>query len=261
MTTLLKKVHWYQKTLDDFQSLLEKVQNAPEVSLKRGLRGSKLKDYLKTLKHLQLTPLQKEVLVGILLGDGCLRKLDSHAFLKYDQSIVRKDLVYFVYLLFQDFVGSSPNVRIKGGAPHSTSFRTYAHHLFDVYDGQFYKEDPYGNRRKVVPHLLQKWITPISLAFWFMDDGSKNGSGGYYLHTENFYVHECKVLQSILRKKFQVETTLQKDTKTLPGGGTKVYYRLYIPMSSVMRWNELVKPFVLSCCRYKLHEESSLSKD
>lgn len=215
-------------------------------SVVRDFRGGRLVEYLGQFKS--LTSLQKEVLVGILLGDACLQtNKGTNCFLKYDQQAKNHTLVSLLYLIFQDFVGTPPSLRLREGIQHSSWFRTYRLRFFKFYHDQFYDLNAHGKSVKRVPPLLHKWITPISLAFWFMDDGSKDKSG-YLLHTQCFPYHQQKLLQQILGKKFGLEVAIHSDKQD-----EKTYYRLYITAKSVPLWNQLVSPYILPCMQYKLH--------
>ena len=220
----------------------------------RGLRGNKLKDYLSSMT--KLTSLQKEVLVGIMLGDGNIQSNGGkNFFFKFDQKAINHDYVSLVYLIFQQFVGTHPKLRLVNGIAHSWWFRTYRLSCFKFFHDQFYGLDAHGQSVRRVPKLLHRWITPISLAFWFMDDGAMQPYG-YALHTECFQLHQVKDLQKLLGNKFGLETSIQSDTKK---STRKTYYFLYISSRSIQRFNSLVRPFILPCMLYKLHPDKETS--
>jgi hypothetical protein len=85
-------------------------------------------------------------------------------------------------------------------------------------------------------------IDPLSLAVWFMDDGSRSRSA-YYLNTQQFTLVEQKFLQSLLLKTFGFTSTLNKD---------KQYFRIRISTQSTMRMRILIEPYVIPCMKYKL---------
>lgn len=235
--------------------LINQVKIKDFVCQTRDHRGSVLVNYLKQLGD--FSSLQKEVLVGILLGDATLRVggTSKNCNLKYDQKIENEDLVHLVYLIFESFVGTPPSVRYKESKKHSLWFRTFRLPQLFFYYGQFYALDANGQRVRGVPRLLHRWITPISLAFWFMDDGSKTPYG-YVLHTENFLLPDCKYLQQILGKKFGLEVSIQSDKKSSPMAGVsfhKTYYKLYINAVSRDKFTKLISPYMLPCMQYKLH--------
>jgi len=221
----------------------------------RDLRGKKLTTYLSTVG--KFTSLQKEVLVGLLLGDGNIQSNGGkNYFFKFDQKEANHAYVSLVYLIFQQFVGTYPKLRLKKGKPHSYWFRTYRLPFLKFYHDQFYGLDTHGNSVRIVPKLLHRWITPISLAFWFMDDGSKQKSG-YVLHTQCYLLHQVKDLQQILGNTFDLEVSIQSDRKKT---NKKTYYYLYISSKSVEKFNNIVQPFILPSMKYKLHDSIESKK-
>jgi hypothetical protein len=249
---------------------------AKPIRIVRDYRGAALSAYfsdLKTrLKENQgnlFTELQKEVLVGVLLGDGSLQKnAGINAHFKYDQGwhrptngdpdFINKESVDFLYFLFQDFTGTPPQIRFRAGREHSYWFRTYRHPCFSFYENQFYQLDNQNNRRKVIPKLLHRWLSPISLAFWYMDDGSKEKNGSYRLHTQGFTRSECRILQGILGERFHIESQVAPDHKSTSG---LTYYRLDIPTGknniNSKKFTCLIQRFVLPSMKYKLHKDDT----
>jgi hypothetical protein len=240
------------KKSDNEAQLLEYIQTIQTNSfdmINRNLRGQLLKDYLSTVEK-QFTPLQKEVFIGIMLGDGNIQSNGGlNYFFKFDQKAKNSDYVNLVYLIFQQFVGTSPKLRLVKGISHSWWFRTYRLPFLKFYHDQFYALNAHGNSVRMIPKLLHRWITPISLAFWFMDDGSKE-KYGYRLHTQCFLLHEVKILQKVLGHKFGLEVSIHSDNKKRT---QKTYYYLHISHKSVKQFNSLVESYVIPCMQYKLH--------
>ncbi len=237
----------------DSQSLLveyiHQVNTSTFQNITRDLRGKKLTDYLSTVG--KFTSLQKQVLIGLLLGDGNIQSNGGlNYFLKFDQKEANHAYVSLVYLIFQQFVGTHPKLRLKKGIPHSWWFRTYRLPFLKFYHDQFYGLDANGNSVRIVPKLLHRWITPISLAFWFMDNGSKQ-QHGYVLHTQRFLLHQVKDLQQVLGNRFGLEVSIHSDKKK---ASQKTYYFLYIKTRSIQKFNHLIKPYILPCMQYKLHD-------
>lgn len=214
----------------------------------KGLRGNALKEYMKPFHAGSISELQHAALVGTLLGDATIqynhRRLPWY---KFEQKAAKKDYVQALYFLFANVVGTPPVFpRLKNGLPFSYMFRTYMWQSLDFYAKQFYRIDSLGNRRKVVPALIHRWLTPQSLAFWFMDDGSKN-KDGFYLHTEGFTRPDLLCLQKALGKVFHLQVNLHKDKRK-----NAIYYKLYIPLKEGEKFQSIVEPFLLPCMKYKL---------
>lgn len=232
---------------------MQKVSLNQVEMIKRGHRGAKLTEYLAGLPNKgQLNSLQREILIGAMLGAGTLRKGDGavNVSFKLDLAIQSKEVVEFVYLIFQDLVGSPPRIQRRADGRASLWFRTYRLPELRHWQNIFYTVNAKGDLVRVIPDLLHRWITPLSLAIWFMDDGSKDATGGYYLHTQCFTLGEAKKLQQILGNLFHLEVTVHKDKK---------YHRLYILKSNISKFNALVEPFIFPCMRYKLH--TSITRD
>lgn len=92
-------------------------------------------------------------------------------------------------------------------------FKTYSFSSFN-----FIHESFYFNNLKIVPKDLDMYFTPLSLAVWIMDDGSKSSSG-MKLCTEGFRVDDVKYLQTIIYKNFGLQTSLHK-----AGKGYNIYF-------------------------------------
>ena len=65
--------------------------------------------------------------------------------------------------------------------------------------------------KKKIPKLIHRWLNPISIAYWFMDDGSlkwKNKSKAVRICTDNFNKKEVEQCVAILNNKFNLFTIL-----------------------------------------------------
>jgi hypothetical protein len=247
----------------------------PCIQKLKNLRGGKLTLYLQPLQKRGLFQIQKDALIGGLLGD-CTLQYNGNAFpsYKFDQKATSKEYVDLMYSVFDEFVGTPPKARYLRGKVQSYWFRTFSLPAFDFYAKQFYIIDALGQRKKCVPKLLHRWLTPQSLAFWFMDDGSKKDPG-YVLHTEGFTRPDVVKLQQCLGRVFNLQSNLQKDDRTHRGGPTiplsesetdipsakttsgpqeRIMYRLYIPGSHAKLFQSIVEPYMVDCMKYKLHK-------
>src|SRR3989344_5057867 len=132
----------------------------------------KPKELEKYKKNLKLSDHQKEILVGLLLGDGHLEtQNDGRTYrLKIEHSYLQKEYVDWLYDIFKEWVLTPPQEKIQsfGGVQYRKFwFSTVSHGAFRFYGQQFYRE-----KKKVLPRLIHKWLSPLAMAIWFMDDGS-----------------------------------------------------------------------------------------
>ena len=219
----------------------------------KDLRGIQLIEYKK---RLQLTTIQKEILVGSLLGDATISKSKSIAFnVKFEQKLANEEYVNHLYEIFEPYVGTPPRVRdITGGGAkdrQSIWFRTYRHIDFKFYYDLFYRKTNQTDlRKKQVPKIIHRFLTPRALAYWFMDDGSyyfnksKNSQQKvHYFNTQGFSYENIKILKKALKLNFNFDTNIYRDRK---------YYLLYIQPQSKDDFINLIKPYVLEIFDYKL---------
>lgn len=207
------------------------------------MNSKKIEEYKNTL---DLTDFQRKVLVGLLLGDGCL---ETNNFgrtyrLKIEHSIKQKEYILHLYNIFKDWVLQEINVRdkrINNNYYRNLSFSTLSHKSFRFYAQQFY--DIKG--KKIVPKIIKKLLEPVSLAYWFMDDGSvkSNESKGIILNTHCFSTRDIKYLIFILNNKFNLncKERIQKEGS-----------QIYISGTSGENFIKLISPYMIPEMFYKI---------
>ena len=207
---------------------------------KKNYKGKELEAYKETLK---LTDIQREILIGVLLGDASISLKDGKPVysVKFEQAIVNKEYIHHLYSIFEPFAGQIP-LEYKD---KSIWFRTYRHVCFKYYYDTFY----FGvNNKKKVPKNIAKLLTARSLAYWYMDDGSMDQVAvdryvQICLHTQGFDLSDNELLRDALKEKFGIKASVHRD---------KTYYKLYITAESMLVFVDLVKPYILFCFEYKL---------
>ena len=204
----------------------------------------------KLKQNLSLSPIQREVLVGLLLGDGCLETQNGRTYrLKIEQSKAHQAYVNHLYHLFDGWVLTPPRVRqvmSRGHASENVTFQTVSHSALRFYAHQFYRDG-----RKQVPKLIHRWLTRRALSYWFMDDGSKSYRA-IYLNTQQFDLESQGRLLGLLATQWSIRATLNRD---------KTYYRIRIAVESVGRFEELARPYVLPEMLYKFPGHDPVTTD
>ncbi|MBZ9569787.1 hypothetical protein KJA16_02595 [Patescibacteria group bacterium] len=190
-------------------------------------------------KRLKLTPLQKEVLIGTLLGDGCLVEnvYGKNYRLKIEHAAKERKYVWWKLKVFEEWTLSLPKFQKK---TNSWRFRTISHPVFTRFHQLFYR-----NGKKILPKKIDKFLrSPVTLAVWFMDDGALGPNRqGVTLNTQNFTREEDERLRKYLTKIFHLETSLHKDKRS---------WRIYIFPRSVPQFTRLVEKIILPEFKYKL---------
>ena len=181
-----------------------------------------------------LTEEQKQILIGLLLGDGAMRK-KTHALLEINHSYSQKEYVDWLYRQFKKYVGTPPKLRKGNGSRIAYRFTTKSVPVFTEFYDHFFR----GNK-KIVPKLLN--LSPLTLAIWYMDDGSRCDTD-IYLNSQQFTLKEQKILVAELAKQFQIKSSLNKD---------KQYHRIRIKKESVQLFMTAITPYVIPSMKYKL---------
>ena len=199
----------------------------------------------------KLSTIQKETLVGLLLGDGNLQtESNGKTFrLRICQSLAHKDYVFHLYELFKKFTTSPPVEGTSidertGKTSLSWSFSTTQQSCFRYYGQQFY--DKKGVKR--VPLIIARLLKPRSIAYWYMDDGAqkwKNVTKGVRFCTDNFQRVEVKRLAKTLEEKYQLKTSLQKQRKD---------FRIYVSTNSYETLKKLIWEYFIPSMLYKFPE-------
>ena len=185
-----------------------------------------------------LTQEQESLIVGSLLGDGYMRIVPGRrdALLEINHSIKAKEYVDWKYNILKNICASPPKERVSGqDGRRAYRFTTRQHPQLTKIMQRFYE-----NGRKTIPKDIE--LTPLSLAVWFMDDGSKTKKGDVYLNTQQFSMREQRRLLHALRK-LGLRARLNKDRK---------YYRIRFFKESVGKLNEIIRPYMVDSMLYKL---------
>ena len=206
------------------------------------MRSRSLEAYKKTLV---LTKKQSDVIIGLLLGDGCLELLPKgdSARLKLEYTSKQKAYIDWLYGIFRDWVINPPKRKITKVFNKSFEkywFTTVSSPILKKYFDLFYH-----NHKKIVPTAIGKLLTPIGLAIWFMDDGSTKSkeSKGRILCTHAFSQQEVLLLCKVLKENFFLEAKPRKQKD-----GTEIY----ISGHSFMQLRKTVSKYIVSSMRYKL---------
>jgi hypothetical protein len=199
-------------------------------------------------RKLVFSPRQSEVLVGLLLGDGCLatRKDRSAYYLRIEQSSSHEEYVHHLYSIFQEWTLNPPKYRqgvykhgrYTGRIYEKWGFTTFSHDAFSVYGQQFYVDG-----KKKVPRQIEEWLTPCGLAYWYMDDGSikSKDSKGVIFNTQAFCRDDVERLSQLL----QIQFGLRASVRVQRDG-----YQIYVSGKSYERFVELTSSYVIPSMAY-----------
>lgn len=212
--------------------------------MKHGPTNTRLLKEIKSL--LKLTELQKSVLIGTILGDGCLisSKSGKAARLQVRQKAKYHEFVSWKYDFFRDWIITKPRYDRYND---SVVFRTISHPDLMEVRNIFYEDNT-----KIIPTNIKDLLTsPLSLAIWFMDDGNGHKQRFYLrLSTYAFGEKGNKLLQGCLKENFFLDTRIFHDRKG--------FYLCFLK-DNACKLYRLIKPYVIPCMEYKFIKIKSIT--
>jgi len=104
-----------------------------------------------------------------------------------------------------------------------------------------------GKIVKGIPIWIEEYITPIGLAHWIMQDGSRQIKQGINIATHSFTKEECEFLANILNKKYKLKSTVVKT-------GHVNQWKISIWKESMPLLVSIIKPYLIDEMKYKFIE-------
>lgn len=184
-------------------------------------------------EHPQYNSQQIEAIVGMVLGD-------SHIGEKRFSSVGSKK--HLDYIKFkQHLLGGTLTPAYSGYTKKYTCVRV--NHMFNA-QMEFLRNEFYPKGKKTIKNILN-YITPISLAYWFMDDGHWNNYGTSFFHTEGFSKKENIILKNFLAKKFGLNCEVkERDGRNL--------YCLKLKREATYKLFDIIAPYIHPSMNYKI---------
>ena len=190
------------------------------------------------------TQRQLDIIYGTLMGDGHLEnrntQRNSESNLQITHAIGQKSYVNWKYLDLGTLVQTKPKESVRdGGGSVRFRFRTFAHPFFSDLRKEFYPE-----ARKIVTKYILDKLSALSVAVWFMDDGTNLGQGSTFrFSTCSFSDEEHERIIAFFSKKFDIRTLVS-------------YYDGY-PILRVYKddkrqFVDLIKSHIPRCMQYKV---------
>jgi recombination protein RecA len=201
------------------------------------------------LRSIPISDEERQIIIGTLLGDGCVT-LTKQGRGMLNVTHTTKTEGYFYWklrslprLFFEDHVVRRSNGLKRGRATSSLSAYSIVRDELTSMRALFY---PKGI--KLVPSRIASDLTALSIAVWYMDDGSLSTRGNSHriiLATNAF--DDSSIRRLILSLKRHGVTA-----KAMRFGhaGQKVIY--IGKRSNISRFADLVRPFIHSDMAYKL---------
>lgn len=195
-----------------------------------------------------VTKLQDAMIVGSLLGDAHMQKTRAstqRCRLRVCHNVAQRRYVDWKHSILLDPFCTNTQLPYETSRPGEYQFYTMYTNSFSSYHSTWYMRREASKYLKVVPSNIQELLTdPISLAVWYLDDGSKRkdceacrlATMGFS-HRENIELVEC------LRANFGLEAKVGAFYPNRVGG--PLYGLSFSSKASgYKRLKSLIHPFV-----------------
>jgi len=215
-------------------------------------RGSSPKQRELFSKGIKLTDRQHQIIVGNLLGDGSICKSGKSAYFSISQNRAHKEYIDWLYeelLPFSRAVSETSNTDENGKEFYGNCLQTISTPEFLEYRNLFYPNDV-----KIVPKDISSRLTDLSLAIWYMDDGSTDKVfRTSCLCTQSFTEEDVNYLISVLDQKFNIKASLRYIK-----GKTEKQPVIYFNGVGYNTFHSIVDPLLNNCFSYKKLREKKV---
>lgn len=203
--------------------------------------------------------IKKQILFGILLGDANLQTYTGgkNWRIRFLQSDKNKDYLFHLYHVFNEYVKTPPKKSYTKKSKILSYNKIYSRWSFNTTVQPIALEFSklfYNNNKKHMPskEYLLKYLTPLAIAYWFMDHGSlKSNCSSYYLCTDNFKLNELKLVKEVFKQKYNIDINFHKK---------RLNYRVYIGTRESKKFYNLIEKYICKSMRYKLAESHKIIK-
>ena len=196
----------------------------------------------QTREDIILTPDEEQIILGTLLGDGCLTKgrtTGSSARLSCNHGEVQRPYVEWKAAHLKRLVTSVRTTNNGGYGQYNCRLTTVSvpslRHLYD---------EIYLDGHKTIGPWIYR-IAGLGLATWFMDDGQGGKCNTRSISTHSFGYDEQIVLLSWLSSVWNVKTQIRVDDRQ-----QKYYLRIMEPGTSPLF--DTIRPYIIPSMIHKM---------
>lgn len=203
------------------------------------MRYGYIRESRREAKEVPLTQDNLEIILGMMMGDANMQCYNKSARMSIAHSPKQKEYVDYIAEKLGN-LGYYRHYYIS--KPHPKTGKCYESYWIEFNANPAFNpiyEHFYYNGVKRIPIELFDNFTWQSLAYMFMDDGSKASCGGQ-LATNCFTIEDLTKFQSFLKEKFNIDTTICKS------------HVLYIKAKSFRLMKSNIEPYMCECTKYKI---------
>jgi len=200
--------------------------------------------FLVLRSEMGLTPIQHSVLLGKLLGDGYLdRATSGSASIAFGHRVADAEYIDWTLRALGDLASSTIEKAVSGYGSQMVRSRSVFAPTIAAEFGDFI-----SSAGRHIPSWVAEDLDPLSLAFWYMDDGSLGDDGRQEcranIATHGFTAADHNILRSALGH-LGIRADIQE---------TKGMLALRFAAEEAERLFLLVAPYIPPCMQRKLPE-------
>ena len=194
---------------------------------------------------MNLSLIQKQIVYGIILGDGYLKKTGKrNARLRLEHSKKQKEYIFWKVEQFKNLFQGKPKYIERIHPKTKRKYEYWRHQSVSTpYFGKlrkiFYPQD-----KKRIPKDLKKYLSHRTLAVWYMDDGyfyQKNRDSYLYLGTVS--KEEAAITSKAILDLFNLSNSVM-DKKNKG-------YLIYFSPKIAKKLKKILKKYTISQFDYK----------
>lgn len=180
-------------------------------------------------------------MIGLIIGAGSLERRREGVRLRMEQSNRNVEYLMWLHKFWAERGYCNPvKPKIKKRVGKGGIKYTYVKSTYSLGGLNWLYEMLYKDKVKIISNELEIYITPLSLAIWYMDEGSSGGAG-IRIETKEMRIEEVEKLCRIIKRKFNIECSPKSD-----GKGNN-----FIKIGSGSELIKLVRPYMINSMNYK----------
>lgn len=192
------------------------------------------------------------IIFGSLLGDSYIEKrtggFGTRIIFYHEDSHIKYILWLHNLINYKGYCNTTNllvTTRISRGGKIKKigTFKTWTYTSFNWIHDLWYNKGI-----KKVPYCIGDYLTPLALAIWIMNNGSKiSKTRGLKLSTNSFNYDECLLLIKVLNDNFLLKASIQYEYSKL-----KNQYYIYIGVESLINLRKIIRNFIIPEMKYKI---------
>lgn len=194
----------------------------------------------RKINNVILTKEQKEIIYGSMLGDMSIYKTAKLYRFAIGQGGNHEEYFDHLTSIFNNVIGKISKCKRFDKRTKKFYNKFTVRFLASIEYKKFYDLMIIGER-KTITRNWANLLTARSIAYWFMDDGSRD----CIFATNCFSKSEIEILKDTIKDKFNIDSEIKKICN-------KEQWVLHIKFQDQRKFNNLIRPYIIPSMEYKL---------